>query len=420
MKKIITLFFLGLLLASSAKAQQWTALNSNTIQNINDVSFVDENNGWICGRQGNILHTTDGGQNWQYQRQALDSELSCIFFVDALNGWCSGFEPASGGSMILHTTDGGETWTEQNLPTYMEHFGLFFIDSQKGWAVGGKVNVYPNVSTDLEILTTNNGGETWQVQLAQDFAPVQRRVYFIDENVGFSIGDGGIMKTTNGGNNWFDSYNSYNQLTDIFFEDENFGWAVGFGVVNAANVPLLLRTSDGGATWTSEYFTDYENEIFNGVRFTDSLNGWAVGGKSIDDRVMRTYDGGETWVEETTASGDRLSKMVIAGNQVWAVGRNGFLITTTALNITGINEVEEDVALLVYPNPASQFIKISVAGQNNSDIREVSIFSVTGQRVYSDKIAGEHVINIENLIKGVYFVQASTNNGASTMKLIVK
>jgi photosystem II stability/assembly factor-like uncharacterized protein len=32
---------------------------------LRSINFLDENNGWIVGGYGTILHTTDGGKTWR-------------------------------------------------------------------------------------------------------------------------------------------------------------------------------------------------------------------------------------------------------------------------------------------------------------------------------------------------------------------
>ena len=39
----------------------WTLQNSNTINTLNDIFFIDTNNGWAVGQNGTILHTNNGG-----------------------------------------------------------------------------------------------------------------------------------------------------------------------------------------------------------------------------------------------------------------------------------------------------------------------------------------------------------------------
>lgn len=74
-------------------------------------------------------------------------------------------------------------------------------------------------------------------------------------------------------------------LTAVSFADAKNGWAVGhWGVI--------LRTSDGGETWTVQRSDTNEDRPLFGVHFFDEREGVAVGLWSL---VLATHDGGAHW-----------------------------------------------------------------------------------------------------------------------------
>jgi photosystem II stability/assembly factor-like uncharacterized protein len=78
-------------------------------------------------------------------------------------------------------------------------------------------------------------------------------------------------------------------LTGVWFHDSNLGWAVGHDAV-------VLKTTDGGATWE---LVNYQPELLLplfDVWFADPSTGLAVGAYGF---VLKTSDGGDTWVEGT-------------------------------------------------------------------------------------------------------------------------
>jgi hypothetical protein len=66
---------------------------------------------------------------------------------------------------------------------------------------------------------------------------------------------GKILKSTNGGTNWFTQIaGTINTLYSVFFADANTGWAVGYG-------GTILKTTNGGVTFLEEEkneFNPYE------------------------------------------------------------------------------------------------------------------------------------------------------------------
>src|SRR5438105_1177842 len=45
---------------------------------LNDVTFVDPQQGWAVGDAGVIWHTTDGGQHWEQQSSGVDCRLESV------------------------------------------------------------------------------------------------------------------------------------------------------------------------------------------------------------------------------------------------------------------------------------------------------------------------------------------------------
>ncbi len=88
-------------------------------------------------------------------------------------------------------------------------------------------------------------------------------------------------------------------LQDIAFVDQDIGWGVGALESNDSSLISIIHTTDGGVSWT-EQDTGLADGFLNGVYFTDSLTGYAVGqdwGGDIPTLILYTADGGETWTK---------------------------------------------------------------------------------------------------------------------------
>ena len=68
--------------------------------------FLNETISYICGFNGIILKSTDGGNTWSTLNSGVTSTLYSIHFVSPLIGFAVGDN-----STIIKTTDGGQTWT---------------------------------------------------------------------------------------------------------------------------------------------------------------------------------------------------------------------------------------------------------------------------------------------------------------------
>ena len=101
----------------------------------------------------------------------------------------------------------------------------------------------------LSIMTFSSFGQNWEVvkEQSEDFIP--HAGYFIDENTGWMIGnynfEGEVMKTTDGGVTWtsIQAAEPGIEWNDVEFYNANVGYA-------CAEDGFIFKTIDGGMTWT--------------------------------------------------------------------------------------------------------------------------------------------------------------------------
>jgi len=151
---------------------------------------------------------------------------------------------------LLWTEDGGLTWTDRT-PAGVELVAVSFRDQQDGWALP-----YPSQGEDYLAYHTSDGGSTWQMQSMPvpegDWQPLQ--ISFIDPVNGWA---------------------SYRLMTGNIF-----------------SLGKLLKTEDGGNTWTA-----LDLPIGEEVFFENPLSGWTAGGVG-ENELYITADGGLTWQPE--------------------------------------------------------------------------------------------------------------------------
>lgn len=107
-----------------------------------------------------------------------------------------------------------------------------------------------------------------------------------------AVGERGHILLSKDGKNWTQSpVPTRSTLTGLAFTSAQNGWAVGHDAV-------ILRTTDGGASWEKQFFAPELERPFLDILFTDQQNGIAIGAYGL---MMTTSDGGETW-EDSAAS----------------------------------------------------------------------------------------------------------------------
>lgn len=118
--------------------------------------------------------------------------------------------------------------------------------------------------------------------------------FFIDSVYGWAAGDSGAMiHSSNGGASWNvqNSGITIFPIDDIFFTSRKNGW----GLVNDyfSFGTIILRTTNGGQTWTNYRFYDTTIAL-NTVYFLDSLTGFLGG---VSGKIFKTINGGANWNE---------------------------------------------------------------------------------------------------------------------------
>jgi hypothetical protein len=110
--------------------------SSNSQEYLSKLYFIDQNNGWICGSNGTLLNTQDGGDTWVSLPPITTSTIRDVFFTNEELGWVCGHV-----GLILHTDNGG---------------AVGFNEENCSYSTGNNTRLYPNptnqsINLDIEI-----------------------------------------------------------------------------------------------------------------------------------------------------------------------------------------------------------------------------------------------------------------------------
>ena len=153
---------------------------------LNAVCFVDDQQGWIGGEFGLLLHTTDGGKSWRRQVNSAGKLIFSLRAVDERHLLATGVE-----GNLVETRDGGQTW--KTVDTGVEEHLLDI------WPVG---DGYYLVGRDGIVLAREGEGEPFK-RLDLGIYAWLGTVRFLDAKTGFVAGGrGSLLKTTDAGAGW--------------------------------------------------------------------------------------------------------------------------------------------------------------------------------------------------------------------------
>ena len=166
--------------------------------------------------------------------------------------------------------------------------------------------------------------------------------YFIDDKNGFATENGVILKTMDGGLTWTSNYITDLPLNAICFVDNKIGFAVGGesscgGTGCTPPGSVIYKTNDSGDNWT-KLNIPYEWSELNSVSFINENIGFAIGlGLQI-----KTIDGGETWELFEFESKGFMSKVAFVNSQTgFCAGLSGNIFKTSNQGEDWIKTVNE-------------------------------------------------------------------------------
>jgi photosystem II stability/assembly factor-like uncharacterized protein len=198
--------------------------------------------------------------------------------------------------IVLYSDDHGGRWQQAVVPTTRMLTGIHFVDGRKGWAVGH----------DGLILVSDDGGEHWRLQ--RDGLAIQhqtnlelretahRRVEELEQQLA-TAGDAGREQLEadledaridlEDADLTLEEPVFTSPLMDVWFQDANFGWAVGaFGA--------LVTTRDGGQHWfnTDSALDNPEQFHLNTVTGDGKGRVFIAGEGGL---MFRSLDSGQSW-----------------------------------------------------------------------------------------------------------------------------
>lgn len=259
------------------------------------VSAVSDTTAWASGTNGTVLRTTDGGATWQLVRVPAAAELDIrdVDAVDARTAFVLSIGPGES-SRIYKTTNGGASWEQQ----FVNRDPKAFFDAMAFWDARRGIAFSDSVDGRFVIIATGDGGRTWTRVPDAALPPAL-------PNEGGFAASGSIVAVHGNSDAW-----------------------IGTGAAATARV---LRSRDGGATWTvssTPLPAGPSAGIFS-IAFRDATHGIVVGGdykkegEAVDNAAV-TADGGTTWTLVKGLGGYRSAVAYFPGTSALiAVGPSG-------------------------------------------------------------------------------------------------
>jgi len=109
----------------------------------------------------------------------------------------------------------------------------------------------------------------------------------------------------------------------------------------------------------------------------------------------------------------------VAASQSGTCQKN-FLIYQDVVNCgpVGINEIDNNNTISIYPNPANDFMTVSLVAES-VEATTIYIINALGEMVLTEKVTSSNTtLNTSNLTNGIYFVKIESKNSSAIKKFI--
>jgi photosystem II stability/assembly factor-like uncharacterized protein len=204
----------------------WRQAKVGVSNDLVDVAFGSERDGWAVGHGGVVLHTTDGGATWARQ---LDGQQAGTLALEHYRKIADQLPPAQRDAVLEQV----ERWAKEG--TTQPFLGVWFKDAKTGFIVG----------TFGRIFRTADGGEHWTPLIERIANPQELHLYAVGghANEVYLVGESGNVWRWDGPTDRFVNVATpYNgSLFGVLVSPQS---VLAFGMRGS-----VFRSTDRGAHW---------------------------------------------------------------------------------------------------------------------------------------------------------------------------
>ncbi|WP_205503806.1 endonuclease [Rufibacter psychrotolerans] len=323
-----------------------------------------------------------------------NTEYYVVAFESCSNGW----QYATGSAALLVKTEvaGG------NLPTGVVARQDFENSADDGWAVASGFSSSTDNTGVPAGQRIRGGARSFQLNPAENM-PVTAELIFESVNttgyqdLAVELFNSSISKTSGNGMDLGDFVEVY-----VALNDADFSATPDIRIAASANNSNIRYGMNGTGTLETTAGTTLTKTF-------DVMN--EVTGDAAPSRLLIRIPNGTSSVQLKVVLKNNASNEILNIDDVTLYG------TST---VTGISkELEEQFSL--FPNPTTG--TVTVKAPAGLRLQEATVFSALGQLVATRKVTNAHqpvTINLQQLPKGIYFIQLKTDKGTLVRRVVVQ
>lgn len=392
-----------------------------------DLEFVDEEVGYVCGFNGRLLKTTDGGENWNGLSAPLpDLQYEDFSFLSGVEGWLVSSNYVD---QMWHTSDGGATWDTLQLPSFEFWTGVHFITPDTGVVVFRGTN-------RGGVYLTYDGGKTWPSAQTTD--------YPYSGVFGMTGANAGIWVHGNGGNiEALLNCDAIPSISDLAVENitpcqgdtivcringthiDSYHWTfpAGWEPLGEVDSSVVFVVASGSFGYISVFgmnacgaTSSFEQQVSTFVLPEASI-------RVTNDTILEVdeeADAYQWYVDGVPIPGATMSFYIAQSNASYFCTLHfdiGCAVRTDTVVVSMITTSVDHVtrqSLKIIPIPVKDYFSI----EGVTGVREVRIYNLHGQLV--DHFAPKsHTITRVHLPEGLYIFSFTTESGRYSVQVPV-
>jgi hypothetical protein len=401
---------------------------------------------------GNLLSSKAYGTNTNEGTYAFINTSDGQYLYAGLES-----HPSANIGLIKTDTSGTVLWAKDYGGTNNEEAFAAVEANDSGYVLAGYTQSYGAGNIDgMVIKTDKNGNMLWVKtyggaadEKIYSMVKTSGNEYLLlgsTNSFGLDSSDIFVIKIDDSGNIiWSKTYGTvHNDDAFAIMQTPDGGYAIcgsvfipGFGG-SGGDMLLVKINSSGNYTW-SRYFKlpGFCHEIpGNGICTADS--GFALSGATADStygvRLTKTdRNGSLLQCNQQSLTITELNAAMQVTTPTITIQSFTAIMTPATSTITdensmsvvycapvGIDEVEENVAVQIYPNPAHNTFTISFNGLSSMVDGQLTIFDVMGRIVHEQTLNNQSTVIDKQFSLGVYFVKVRVGEKEFTEKVMVE
>jgi photosystem II stability/assembly factor-like uncharacterized protein len=398
---------------------QWRVFQTSTQLNHHDVCVVNRDVVWVCGVNGSVVRTTNGGQSWDIANYGLGfNNIFVITAVDQNHAWIMKDD-----NKVYVTTNGGLNWDLQfQYEGYVN--GVHFFNASTGIILNGP---YCGPPDTCYLFITRNGGKDWYISPAKTISEclATKALDVLDTNFIWFFDRGNFYKLQGGLES---AWRVYSFKPDVnlngLFKDSLVGL-----VTDGA---FVYKTSNGGVNWYlfNQDLCDIFPVNFTNVKGTDYVILYGSTDSPPRYAVRMSYDFCNVWQRMVVFPGNAQLHYMDAydTNSIWLSSCAGLLYKYDyrVIGILNDNKQLPDGFVLYknYPNPFNPRTRINFDIPKFCHVK-LTVYNALGSEVASlaDKEfePGHYEIdwNGTEFASGVYIFRLETESFTDAKRMVL-